>query len=48
MSYKMVQHLTHASELPHMDFMRLKQGVVSEGKVDDQVGDPPNIEQQTV
>ena len=31
MLYKMVQHLTHTFDLPDMDFMRLKQGVVIEG-----------------
>lgn len=35
MSYKMFQSLSHASELSHMDCMRLKQGVAIEGKDDD-------------
>lgn len=48
MSYKMLQHLTHASELPLMDFMRLMQEVVIEGMTDGQTVGPPNIEQPIV
>lgn len=48
MSFKVVQHLTHTSNLPYMDFMRLKQGVVIERKVNDQAGGPLNIEQPVV
>lgn len=48
MSYKMIQHLTHASELPRMNFIRLKQEVVIEGKTDGQVGGLPNNEHPTV
>lgn len=48
MSYKMVQHLSHTSDLPHMNFMRLKQGVVIKGMVDGQAGGPHNIEQPIV
>lgn len=48
MLHKMVQHITHTSDLPHMDTMRLKQGVVIEGKTDGQAGGPPNIKQLVV
>lgn len=48
MSYKMLQHLTHVSELQFIDLMKLMQGVIIEGKDDSQVGAPPNIEQPTV
>ena len=45
MSINMVQHLTHTSYLPHMEFMRLNQIVVIEGKDGGQTIDPLNIEQ---
>ncbi|CAI8594026.1 unnamed protein product [Vicia faba] len=44
MAYKMVHHLTHASELPHLDCMRHKQEVIIEGLVDGQSGCPPNMD----
>lgn len=47
-SYKMVQYITHTSDLPYMDFMRIKQRVVIKGKVDGQDGGPLNIEQPIV
>lgn len=34
MSYRMVQHLTHTFELPHIDFKKIKQGVIIERKID--------------
>lgn len=45
MLHKMVQHLSHTSNLPHMDYIRLRQGFVIEGKVDSQSGGPPNFKQ---
>lgn len=48
MSYKMFQHITRVSELPLMEFVRLRQGITIEGMVDGQVRGPPNIEQPTV
>lgn len=46
-SFKMVQHLTHTSDLPCMYFMKLKQGVEIEGNADGQAGGPPNIGQHS-
>lgn len=40
----MVQRITLTYQIPHMDFMRLNQGVFIEGKADGQAGGPPNIE----
>lgn len=48
MPYKMFQHLTHTSDLPHMDFTRLKKRVIIEGMTDGQTGGPSNIEQPTM
>lgn len=48
MSYNMLQYLTRVSKLSLMDFIRLMQGVVIEGKTGGQVGGPPNIEQPTI
>lgn len=44
----MFQHLTHAYELPFIDFMKLMQRVVIKGVVDGQVRVPPNFEQPRV
>lgn len=48
MSYYMFQHLTRVSKLPLMDFMRLMQRVVIEGKVDGKARGPTKIEQPTM
>lgn len=48
MSYKIFQHLTHTFDLPHMNFMRLKQEVAIKGMANCQARDPPNIGQPTV
>lgn len=48
MSYKMFQPLNHASKLPHIDFMRIKQGIIIIWKIDGQARGPPNTEQPIV